>query len=319
VVEAPAPALEDTEPVVAAEAVAQAGPVIEPEADATVVDAAPAADPVPAEPEITEPTAEFAVEDPASVEDPVADALAGESAVADAAVEVLADDMAAVPEPAVEIVEAAVADPVVEADEATRGPDGATPDDAVDIPASTGAIAAAGVAAYAVDESVLAILREEAEREAHARKADTAKPLETQTDLGLDAAIPPLRKGQVEVQTDPVSGDETPDDRHAIRRTRLPDVEEINSTLRPSELAETEADAAAMTPVAEGRSSFRSGFLLVMTLAILASAIYGSADAISAAVPALEGPLKGFVGVIDSLRLQLDGLMQSATVAIDGN
>ena len=153
---------------------------------------------------------------------------------------------------------------------------------------------AAGVAAYAVDESVLAILREEAEREAHARKADTAKPLETQTDLGLDAAIPPLRKGQVEVQTDPVSGDETPDDRHAIRRTRLPDVEEINSTLRPSELAETEADAAAMTPVAEGRSSFRSGFLLVMTLAILASAIYGSADAISAAVPALEGPLEGF-------------------------
>ena len=53
--------------------------------------------------------------------------------------------------------------------------------------------------------------------------------------------------------------------------------------------------------------------------AILASALYGSADVISAAVPALEGPLKGFVGFIDSLRLQLDGLMQSATVAIDSN
>jgi hypothetical protein len=123
----------------------------------------------------------------------------------------------------------------------------------------------------------------------------------------------------VDVATDHVSGDETPEDRLNARRTRLPDVEEINSTLRPSEVAEAETEAAAMAPVAEGRSSFRSGFLLVMTLAILASALYGSADMIASAVPALEGPLRGFVGFVDSLRLQLDGLMQSATVAIDGN
>ena len=70
---------------------------------------------------------------------------------------------------------------------------------------------------------------------------------------------------------------------------------------------------------AEGGSSFRSGFLLVLTVAILASAVYGSADAIADAVPALAGPLKSYVAFIDSLRLQLDGLMQSATVAINGN
>ena len=35
--------------------------------------------------------------------------------------------------------------------------------------------------------------------------------------------------------------------------------------------------------------------------------------------PALAGPLKAYVGFVDSLRLHLDGLMQSATVAIGGN
>jgi hypothetical protein len=58
---------------------------------------------------------------------------------------------------------------------------------------------------------------------------------------------------------------------------------------------------------------------MVLTVAILGSAIYGAADAIAAAVPALAGPLKAYVGFVDSLRLQLDGLMQSATVAINGN
>jgi len=36
-------------------------------------------------------------------------------------------------------------------------------------------------------------------------------------------------------------------------------------------------------------------------------------------VPALAGPLKAYVGFVDSLRLHLDGLMQSATVAINGD
>ena len=68
----------------------------------------------------------------------------------------------------------------------------------------------------------------------------------------------------------------------------------------------------------EGRSSFRKGFLMVMTFAILGAALYVSADALAAAVPALAGVLKAYVCFVDSLRLQLDGLMQSATVAING-
>lgn len=171
------------------------------------------------------------------------------------------------------------------------------------------AAAAAGAAAYAVDDSVLAILREEAEREAKARQAEAARPLETQTELGIEQAVP-----EVNLPHQPVYEDAA----LAARRSRLPDVEEINSTLRPSERVIEDEAPAAVPVAAEGRSSFRSGFLMVLTLAILGSAVYGSADAIATAVPSLAGPLESYVGFVDSLRLQLDGLMQSATVAING-
>lgn len=315
----PAPAAEPVVAPPAPEPAPEPEPVVEPEpvAEMPVEEVAVAEAPAPVEEAVA--VAETAEATAASVSDPV---------VEDTAAEPVADDMAAAPEPVAEApaTEAPVAEPVAEAVSAPAADPVVNADlpdldeeEPVDLPASAGAIAAAGVAAYAVDDSVLAILREEAEREAQARKADTAKPLETQTDLGLDAAMTGSRRATVDVATDHVSGDETPEDRLNVRRTRLPDVEEINSTLRPSEVAEAEGEAAAMAPVAEGRSSFRSGFLLVMTLAILASALYGSADLIASAVPALEGPLRGFVGFVDSLRLQLDGLMQSATVAIDGN
>lgn len=186
-----------------------------------------------------------------------------------------------------------------------------------EVGAETGLAAAAAPAAYAVDDSVLAILREEAEREALARRAEGAKPLETQTDLGIEAAIPASRKPAETVVPVAAVAEVESDDKLANRRDRLPDVEEINSTLRPTEAAQ-EVAADGMPVAAEGRSSFRSGFLLVMTVAILGSAIYGSADAIASAVPALAGPLKAYVGFVDGLRLHLDGLMQSATVAING-
>jgi hypothetical protein len=111
---------------------------------------------------------------------------------------------------------------------------------------------------------------------------------------------------------------EDADDRLSARRTQLPDVEEINSTLRPGEQSAEAAMAAAMPVPVEGRSSFRKGFLMVMTFAILGAALYVSADALKAAVPALSGFLDAYVGFVDSLRLRLDGLMQSATVAING-
>jgi predicted Zn finger-like uncharacterized protein len=244
---------------------------------------------------------EAAVADPAPVETP---------AVAEEAVPVVADDpvepepaetVAERVEPVAEVTPVAVTQDVA-ADEADAPEDDAVPPEAPAV--------AAGAAAYAVDDSVLAILREEAEREAKARQAEAARPLETQADLGIEQAMPVASKVPDVIAEDPAL---------VARRARLPDVEEINSTLRPSEAAEDDmAPDMSQVAAADGRSSFRSGFLLVLTLAILGSAVYGSADALAEAVPALAEPLKGYVAFVDSLRLQLDGLMQSATVAING-
>jgi predicted Zn finger-like uncharacterized protein len=168
-------------------------------------------------------------------------------------------------------------------------------------------------APYAVDDSVLAILREEAARETQARKSDKL-PLESQPDLGIDAALSPTQK-----RVAMLNGDDAAGGKPSARRDLLPDVEEINSTLRPSEQS-SEADDAIVAPVAlaEKRGGFRSGFLVVMALAILATAIYIAAPQIGRLVPALADPLNAYVGFIDGMRLQLDGLMKSATVAING-
>ena len=235
-----------------------------------------------------------------------------EAMVEEASVAMSAGDMAVVDMPTVDDQVIAAADAVAEAVVSDDVIVTETSDDDVADPDLTAP--AAPVAAYAVDESVLAILREEADREAQARKAEAARPLETQTDLGIEAAIPAAKK-VIEVIS-PASEPEA-DDKLAARRTRLPDVEEINSTLRPSEAVQ-DGTGPDGTMQVEARSSFRSGFLLVMTVAILGSALYGSADAIADVVPSLAGPLKAYVGFVDGLRLQLDGLMQSATVAING-
>ncbi len=167
-----------------------------------------------------------------------------------------------------------------------------------------------GPAGYAVDESVLAILREEAEREATARRAEAA-PLETQADLGLDAA-PPV--------TPVVASETEAGGKSSARRDLFPDVEEINSTLRPEEFpVEEPEEAAEEPPRPERRDGFRSGFLTVMAVAILASALYMAAPQLRSTVPALDEPLAGYVAAVDGLRLHLDGMMRSATMAINGN
>jgi hypothetical protein len=162
--------------------------------------------------------------------------------------------------------------------------------------------AAVAAATYAVDDSVLAILREEAEREANARRAES---LESQTDLGIDTAMPRKAAALAEAEAKP-----------AARRDLLPDVEEINSTLRPSEV-QVDSDAPDfVAPPPQAPRGFRSGFLSLMTIAILAAALYLVAPRLADVIPALAGPLETYVSLIDSLRLGLDGVMRSATVAI---
>ena len=279
---------------------------------------APEAGPIPAAPDLpgaSEVTAVLA----AAAQEPLS--AAASSAAASSVVEAVAetgDDV--LPDPVMTGGTGAVAPPQETDAKAAPMPETSADADAdeEDAPAVLAASAGAKPAAYAVDESVLAILREEAEREAQARRGEM-RPLETQTDLGIEAAIPAARKSFEAASAGSLAGhaDMGDDGRPAARRDLLPNVEEINSTLRPAE-DPSEEELAASAQAAEGGSGFRSGFLLVLTATILTAALYLGADALSEMVPALAAPLQVFTAVVDSLRLQLDGLMQTATAAING-
>lgn len=277
------------------------------------VDTAPVAPPVAQEPTPapepapsvqTPPVEEPPVEEPAAPEPPV---------------EVPDVQEPTVEEPEPGPAEAPVEVPTAEPEDVLRAEldDTAEPDEEVQAAPVT-EIAAAP--AYKVDDSVLAILREEAEREAQARRAETSFP-ETQPDLGIESVAAPAPTPVVEAPVAAVAAAAPPvpeEAKPSARRDLLPDVEEINSSLRPADHPQDDDASVDDMPPPEPRGGFRSGFLLVMTVAMIASGLYIAAPTLARLVPALEGPLDSYVALINSLRLQLDGVMRQATLALNG-
>ena len=187
-------------------------------------------------------------------------------------------------------------------------------------PAAEDAPATASPQMRTVDENLMAILREEAEREVQARKAEAA-PIETQTEMGL--AAPAAKGGLVGAARriaqmkgiDPDAAPKPPP-RPGSRRDMLPDIEEINSSLKggeglPSGLPELEP--AERT--AQG-SGFRNGFVLSLLIAAVGVAAYVMAPRLGEQIPAMAGALDGYVGVVDAARLWLDGVMRAATATL---
>ncbi len=114
----------------------------------------------------------------------------------------------------------------------------------------------------ALDESLMAVLREEAEREAAVRRVEEPQQrIETQTDLGLTSAPPPppvpasvlaARERFADLSVDRVEADEDEGEivtRPTSRRELLPDIEEINSTLRASSEPRGEGEHLPLPPV----------------------------------------------------------------------
>lgn len=165
-----------------------------------------------------------------------------------------------------------------------------------------------------LDENLMAVLREEAEREAAARRAE-ATPIETQTEMPLaaPAATDAARRVARLKGIDPDAPPSSPA-RPGSRRQLLPDIEEINSTLRTSaadsDLADNDEPPA--------RSGFRSGFLLAFVIAAAGVATYSLAPRLAEQFPAAKPFLDSFAAQVDSGRLWLDGAMRRATQAIQG-
>ena len=176
-----------------------------------------------------------------------------------------------------------------------------------------------------IDPGVANILREEADREEAARQAEAQSGLETQQDLGLDDAPSAqdqrdeeARRRMARLRGEPEAAAAATV--AASRRELLPDIEEINSTLRSS--SEREGSGHQTEAVAEeGRQrkrGFRFGFWLIVIVAAIAAAIYIFAPQISAAVPQLDSLLTSYVALVDQARLWLDLKMQDILLRMEG-
>ncbi|WP_164881705.1 zinc-ribbon domain-containing protein [Paenirhodobacter populi] len=182
----------------------------------------------------------------------------------------------------------------------------------------------------ALDESLLAILREEAEREARARRAESPA-LETQEEMNLTPAptppAPAVRVEQVpedapaveplpeeivvETPAEPEPEPVTPPPRPEPEP--LPDISALKASLRAS----ADRNSAHVAQMAEQkRAGFRLGFVSVLAVAALATAIYGFAPELAEAVPDLDPALSAYVDQVNQGRVWLDEHLRSAmTVA----
>lgn len=189
-------------------------------------------------------------------------------------------------------------------------------------------------ASAALDESVLAVLREEAEREAEARRqeaqraearrAEAEQQMQVQPDLGMEAPEAPesalsvtQRRLAMLKGVDPDAAPPAPP-KPATRRDLLPDVEEINSTLQPSEPGPDPDELVESLPDLTKGGGFRSGFFLMLFVAMALAGTYVFAPRFIGLVPALEGPLTKYVTTVDGIRNWLDEAMESATRSLTG-
>ncbi|MGI1662902.1 zinc-ribbon domain-containing protein [Palleronia sp. KMU-117] len=174
-----------------------------------------------------------------------------------------------------------------------------------------------------LDGTILDMLREEARRETEARRAEQAQALETQPELGLTEASEPTDRLGTGGQAARLRGDEADADEEddlvppGSRGDLLPDIEEINSTLRPaSEHPEAAEIADPVAVEARQRSGFRWGFTLMIVLAALLVIAYVFAPQIGQQVPALEPALVGYVETANQVRDGAEAFLDRTTQAL---
>ena len=157
-----------------------------------------------------------------------------------------------------------------------------------------------------IDPSVADILREEAQREREQRAAET---FEHQDEFALDADEPasdsqPKKSGYIDPKLDDLDEmyKDTASDAPASRNDLLPDIEEINSTLRRDKKSANREEPETQ---AQKNASGRRGFRAAIILLLLAVAVYAYADLITSNVPQLAPYLDAYVAQIDQWRAAL--------------
>ncbi len=166
-----------------------------------------------------------------------------------------------------------------------------------------------------LDDAVLDVLRQEAERETKVREQETRAAAE---------AVAESAPAEEEAATDEAPAVQgTTDDGIPIaarpRSSRLPDIDEINSTLDGRDVPEEEE--GTVHAVADGyrrRRGFRVGFVMMTALCGGLAVMYAYADRIAAHVPSLAPSLAVYTERVDAGRVWLDGAAIRATQTIQG-
>ncbi|MEM9308252.1 MAG: zinc-ribbon domain-containing protein [Pseudomonadota bacterium] len=173
----------------------------------------------------------------------------------------------------------------------------------------------------ALDPAVADVLRAEAELESEARKKELAS-FESQPELGLiDASGDAERRARqsreimARMRGETATAEDTAEPDTTVtgsRRDLLPDIEEINSTLRSNSDRSATADPGqtAQIEVQEKRSS-RRGFTIAVALVAVLALVYVFADAIAQNVPQAQDGLTAYVAMIDTWRAWVDTQVSS--------
>ncbi|AFO90083.1 thioredoxin [Phaeobacter inhibens] len=192
--------------------------------------------------------------------------------------------------------------------------DQAAEEDTTEEPAPDVAATARGL-----DPAISDILREEAEREASLRAAENST-LQTQTDLGLDS-LPEeesaRRAREAREQMARMRGEDPQQLATAeteSRRGLLPNIDEINSTLRSGEGA-----AAPIAPPMDAappkkKRNFTRGFAFALLIALALAMAYDNAPLIAQKLPQADPYLSTYVAKVDAARLWLDTQVRAFTV-----
>lgn len=164
-----------------------------------------------------------------------------------------------------------------------------------------------------LDPALSDILREEAEREASLRAADNSQSqsLETQPNLGLDD-LPEneetRRSRQAKDRMARIRGEDPrrlATEASGLKRGVLPDIEEINSTLRAADSPTPPPVSDPMAPPPR-KSGFTRGFALAILAVLALVMVYSNASQIAEILPQTDPYLSNYVTWVDHMRLWLD-------------
>jgi predicted Zn finger-like uncharacterized protein len=210
-------------------------------------------------------------------------------------------------------------------------------------PEQTGATDTIAPPRRPVDDDVMSVLRQEAARERAARHKETRAPQATTAD-SPDRSVtpPPHTTAPPKASTPETLASQTPAPdrpasshgsltaggaeetariaaaaalamRQAKRRDRLPDIDEINSTLDPRMPDRAQDYDAHASPRTKPKGGFRIGFATITLLSAVAVGLYVQAPHVIARVPDARIAIERYTSTVNTARLWLDRMLVNRT------